>query len=150
VRDAIDRLRGWVDLQLEPQLPIEQVQIRFDRQAAAVLGLNVQQLSEALEIALKTAGGLKGIGDGRFPCPLMCSVTVKAGATRTTSTAIRSPSNRYSFRKSQFPNRQHCPGRQRPGGQHRERGRIVLQGLIVVSSNVSGRPLWPVVKTFRR
>ena len=31
VRDAIEPIQGVVDLQLEPQLPIQQVQIAFDQ-----------------------------------------------------------------------------------------------------------------------
>ncbi|WP_317134536.1 efflux RND transporter permease subunit [Leptolyngbya sp. 7M] len=43
---------GLVDLQLEPQVPIRQVQIQFDRAAAARYGLTVGQLSEMVEVAL--------------------------------------------------------------------------------------------------
>ena len=51
VRDAIEEIPGLVDLQLEPQVPIEQVQIQFDRAAAARYGLSVGQLSEIVETA---------------------------------------------------------------------------------------------------
>jgi nickel/cobalt tolerance cation efflux system protein len=58
VRDAIEPIQGVVDLQLEPQLPIQQVRIDFDRPAATANGLSMQQLAEAVEIALngKTVG----------------------------------------------------------------------------------------------
>lgn len=52
VRDAIEPIDGVVDLQLEPQLPIRQVQIRYDRNAAARYGLTMAQLSEIVETAL--------------------------------------------------------------------------------------------------
>lgn len=52
VRDAIEPIEGLVDLQLEPQLPIRQVQIHYDRAAAAQYGLSMSALSEVLETAL--------------------------------------------------------------------------------------------------
>lgn len=52
VRDAIDPIEGVVDLQLEPQLPIRQVHIQYDRTAAATYGLQMAQLSEVVETAL--------------------------------------------------------------------------------------------------
>ncbi|MGA1263086.1 MAG: efflux RND transporter permease subunit [Prochlorothrix sp.] len=52
VRDAIAPIPGVVDLQLEPQLPIRQVQIRYDRAAAARVGLRMDQLSAVVETAL--------------------------------------------------------------------------------------------------
>ncbi|NET37010.1 MAG: efflux RND transporter permease subunit, partial [Cyanothece sp. SIO1E1] len=52
VRDAIQDIPGVVDLNLEPQIPIKQLQIRFDRSAAARYGLSVGQLSEVIETAL--------------------------------------------------------------------------------------------------
>ncbi|ACB49356.1 cation efflux system membrane protein [Crocosphaera subtropica ATCC 51142] len=52
VRDAIEPIEGIVDLQLEPQLPIRQVQIQYDRSAAANYGLTMQGISEVVETAL--------------------------------------------------------------------------------------------------
>ncbi|MEO1621414.1 MAG: efflux RND transporter permease subunit, partial [Cyanobacteria bacterium J06632_3] len=52
VRDTIQSIEGIVDLQLEPQLPIRQVQIQYDRAAAAGYGLTMAQISEAVETAL--------------------------------------------------------------------------------------------------
>jgi nickel/cobalt tolerance cation efflux system protein len=52
VRDVIKPIPGVVDLQLEPQLPIRQVQIQYNRQAAATYGLSMEQLSEIVETAL--------------------------------------------------------------------------------------------------
>ncbi len=52
VRDAMQDISGVVDLQLEPQVPIKQVQIKFDRQAAARYGLTIGKLSEVIETAL--------------------------------------------------------------------------------------------------
>lgn len=52
VRDAIEPITGVVDLQLEPQLPIRQVQIQYNRAAAANYGLTMAQLSDVVETAL--------------------------------------------------------------------------------------------------
>lgn len=52
VRDVIQPITGVVDLQLEPQLPIRQVQIQYDRTAAAAYGLNMEQISGVVETAL--------------------------------------------------------------------------------------------------
>lgn len=52
VRDAIEPIAGVVDLQLEPQLPIRQVQIQYNRAAAATYGLSMEQLSDVVETAL--------------------------------------------------------------------------------------------------
>jgi len=52
VRDVIKPIAGIVDLQLEPQLPIRQVQIQYDRAVAATYGLRMEQVSEVVETAL--------------------------------------------------------------------------------------------------
>lgn len=52
VRNAIEPIEGVVDLQLEPQLPIRQVQIHYDRTAAAIYGLRMAAISEVVETAL--------------------------------------------------------------------------------------------------
>ncbi|MEP0914325.1 efflux RND transporter permease subunit [Leptolyngbya sp. GB1-A1] len=52
VNDVMQSVEGIVDLQLEPQIPVEQVQIQFDRVAAARYGLTIGQLSETIETAL--------------------------------------------------------------------------------------------------
>jgi cation efflux system protein involved in nickel and cobalt tolerance len=52
VRDAIKPIEGVVDLQLEPQLPIRQVQIHYDREAASQYGLTMSAISEVVETAL--------------------------------------------------------------------------------------------------
>lgn len=52
VRDAIEPIEGVVDLQLEPQLPIRQVQIQYDRRTAANYGLSMESISNVVETAL--------------------------------------------------------------------------------------------------
>ncbi len=45
-------VNGVVDLQLEPQFPVPQIQIKFDRDAASRYGHTVGDLSETIETAL--------------------------------------------------------------------------------------------------
>ncbi|AFY90997.1 efflux RND transporter permease subunit [Chroococcidiopsis thermalis] len=52
VNEVMKSVEGIVDLQLEPQVPVEQIQIKFDRDAAARYGHTVGQLSEIVETAL--------------------------------------------------------------------------------------------------
>ncbi|MEG4942395.1 efflux RND transporter permease subunit [Microcoleus sp. F4-D5] len=52
VEEAMKSVPGLVDLQLEPQVPIEQIQIKFDRVAASRYGLTIGQLSNIIETAL--------------------------------------------------------------------------------------------------
>ncbi|MBD6614833.1 efflux RND transporter permease subunit [Komarekiella sp. 'clone 1'] len=52
VQAAMTGITGLVDLQLEPQVPIRQVQIQFNRQAAARYGLTVGHLTDMVETAL--------------------------------------------------------------------------------------------------
>lgn len=52
IRDIVEPIEGIVDLQLEPQLPIRQVQIQYDRDRAARYGLTMAQLSGVVETAL--------------------------------------------------------------------------------------------------
>jgi len=52
VNDVMKTVAGVVDLQLEPQVPIEQIKINFDRAAASRYGLTVGKLAEMIETAL--------------------------------------------------------------------------------------------------
>ncbi|TFI55750.1 CusA/CzcA family heavy metal efflux RND transporter [Mastigocladus laminosus UU774] len=52
VDNVMKTVNGIVDLQLEPQIPIEQIQIKFNRPAASRYGLTVGKLSEIIETAL--------------------------------------------------------------------------------------------------
>jgi CzcA family heavy metal efflux pump len=52
VSEIMGTVDGVVDLQLAPQLPIRQLQIQFDRAAAARYGLTMAHLSETIETAL--------------------------------------------------------------------------------------------------
>lgn len=51
VEKVMQTVTGVVDLQLEPQVPIRQIQIQFDRNAASRYGLTVGSLAETIETA---------------------------------------------------------------------------------------------------
>jgi Cu/Ag efflux pump CusA len=51
VEAQMKNIRGIVDLALEPQIPIPQIQIEFDRLAASRYGLSVANVAEMIEIA---------------------------------------------------------------------------------------------------
>ncbi len=52
VEAQMKTVAGIVDLQLEPQVPVQQIQIKFNRQAAGRYGLKIGELSEIVETAL--------------------------------------------------------------------------------------------------
>lgn len=52
IEELMKTVNGIVDLQLEPQVPIQQIQIQFDRQQAGRYGLTVGAISNLIETAL--------------------------------------------------------------------------------------------------
>ena len=52
IEDLMKTVNGIVDLQLEPQVPIQQINIKFDRQQAGRYGLTVGAISNMIETAL--------------------------------------------------------------------------------------------------
>ena len=52
IQTAMSGINGIVDLQLEPQIPVKQVEIKFDRSAAARYGLSIGELAETIETGL--------------------------------------------------------------------------------------------------
>jgi nickel/cobalt tolerance cation efflux system protein len=140
---VIEPIAGVVDLQLEPQLPIPQVQIHYDRPLAAALGLTIEDLSQAVEIALN--GKVVGhVVEGAVRSDVL--VQLKENA-RQNLDAIRSLPVAFSN------------GMTVPLGSVAwiEEGlganivnREDVSRLIVVSANVSGRPLGSVVGDIQR
>jgi nickel/cobalt tolerance cation efflux system protein len=139
---VIEPISGVVDLQLEPQLPIPQVQIHYDRPLTAALGLTIEELSQAVEIALngKVVGHV--VDDGVRSDVL---VQLQPDAHRSLD-AIRSLPVAFA------------DGMTVPLGSVAwiEEGlganivnREDVSRLIVVSTNVSGRPLGSVVGDIR-
>jgi CzcA family heavy metal efflux pump len=52
VEQQMATVNGVIDLQLEPQLPVPQIQIKFDRDAASRYGQTVGDLADTIETAL--------------------------------------------------------------------------------------------------
>jgi CzcA family heavy metal efflux pump len=52
VQTTMAAIPGITDLQLEPQVPVKQVQIKFDRDAAARYGVTIGDLAETIETGL--------------------------------------------------------------------------------------------------
>jgi nickel/cobalt tolerance cation efflux system protein len=139
VRDAIEPIPGVVDLQLEPQLPIQQVQIAFDRQAATANGLTMAQLSEAVEIALngKTVGQVVSDGTDRTDVVVLLPEDSRNNLDALRAIPIATPAGTMlplgSLARIDY------------GLGANVVNREDVSRLIVVSTNVSGRPLGTVV-----
>ena len=139
VRDAIEPIQGVVDLQLEPQLPIQQVQIAFDRQAATANGLSMQQLAEAVEVALngKTVGQVVSDGTDRTDVVVMLPEDSRNSLDALRAIPIATPAGTMlplgSLARIDY------------GLGANVVNREDVSRLIVVSTNVSGRPLGTVV-----
>ena len=139
VRDAIEPIQGVVDLQLEPQLPIQQVQIAFDRQAATANGLSMQQLAEAVEVALngKTVGQVVSDGTDRTDVVVMLPEDSRNSLDALRAIPIATPAGTMlplgSLARIDY------------GLGANVVNREDVSRLIVVSTNVSGRALGTVV-----
>ncbi|WP_216914327.1 MULTISPECIES: efflux RND transporter permease subunit [unclassified Synechococcus] len=139
VRDAIEPIQGVVDLQLEPQLPIQQVQIAFDRKAATANGLTMQQLADAVEIALngKTVGQVVSNGTDRTDVVVMLPEQSRNSLDALRAIPISTPAGTMLPLGSL--------ARIDNGLGANVVNREDVSRLIVVSANVSGRPLGTVV-----
>ena len=139
VRDAIEPIQGVVDLQLEPQLPIQQVQIAFDRQAATASGLTMQQLADAVELALngKTVGQVVSNGTDRTDVVVILPEESRNSLDALRAIPIASPAGTMlplgSLARIDYSLGANVVNRED------------VSRLIVVSTNVSGRPLGTVV-----
>ncbi|MCP9828993.1 efflux RND transporter permease subunit [Synechococcus sp. Lug-A] len=139
VRDAIEPIQGVVDLQLEPQLPIQQVQIAFDRQAATANGLTMQQLADAVEIALngKTVGQVVSNGTDRTDVVVMLPEDSRNSLDALRAIPIATPAGTLlplgSLATIDYGLGANVVNREN------------VSRLIVVSTNVSGRALGTVV-----
>ena len=143
VRDVVGEVSGVVDLQLEPQLPVPQIQLRIDREAALREGVSVAALARAAEVALHgtTVGQAESSG---VAAPLVVTLPTEQQGDlqslqmlpiRTASGALKPLGDFMTFDQTTGPN---------------EVNREDVSRRIVVSANVAGRPLGPVVNDIRR
>lgn len=143
VRDAIEPIQGVVDLQLEPQLPIRQVQVVFNRQAAAERGLSMQQLADQVEIALN-GKVVSQILDGQHRTDVWVGIDDEARNNLDAIRALPIASPGGAF----------VPLSDVAQVDYGKGANVVnredVSRLIVVSANVSGRDLGSVVADIKR
>ena len=142
VRDVVADVPGVVDLQLEPLLPVPQIQLTLDRERALQEGVSVATLAEATELALH--GVLINPAEpasGRDPLvvtlpPEQRSDLEALGRVpiRTASGVLKPLGDFVSVTSTRGPN---------------EINREDVSRRIVVSANISGRPLGPLVNDIR-
>ena len=142
IETTMKDVKGLVDLQLEPQIPIRQVQIQFNRDAAARYGLTIAQLSDFTETALN--GRVVGqVADGQQLVDVL--VWVNESARRNLNTIrnlqVNTPTGQIiplsQVAKVDFGNG--------PNTINREN----VSRLIVISANVQGRDVGSVVGDIR-
>ncbi|WP_373536234.1 efflux RND transporter permease subunit [Microcoleus sp.] len=142
IETTMKDVKGLVDLQLEPQIPIRQVQIQFNRDAAARYGLTIAQLSDFTETALN--GRVVGqVPDGQQLIDVL--VWVNESARRNLNTIrnlqVNTPTNQI-IPLSEVAKVDFGKG---PNTINREN----VSRLIVVSANVQGRDVGSVVGDIR-
>ncbi|MFH7024605.1 MAG: efflux RND transporter permease subunit [Heteroscytonema crispum UTEX LB 1556] len=142
VNEVMKTVNGIVDLQLEPQVPIEQIQIKFNRSAAARYNLTVGKLSEIIETAL----------NGRVVSQVLekqqtfdLVVWLKSNARQSLDTIrnllVDTPDGK-KIQLSQVATIYNSTG---PNTINREN----VSRLIVVSANASGRDVRAIVNEIR-
>jgi CzcA family heavy metal efflux pump len=139
VEDVMGDIPGLVDLQLEPQVPIRQVQIKFNREAAARYGLTVGELSHTLETALNGRVVSQVLeGQQLFDLVVWLQPESRNNLDVIRNLLIDTPTNQ-KIPLTQLANIDYGTG---PNTINREN----VSRLIVVSANVSGRDLGSVIE----
>ncbi|WP_414543434.1 efflux RND transporter permease subunit [Nostoc sp. CCY0012] len=138
VEDVMGDIPGLVDLQLEPQVPIRQVQIKFNRDAAARYGLTVGELSHTLETALNGRVVSQVLeGQQLFDLVVWLQPESRNNLDVIRNLLVDTPTGQ-KIPLTQLANIDYGTG---PNTINREN----VSRLIVVSANVSGRDLGSVV-----
>lgn len=138
VRDTIAPIDGVVDLQLEPQVPVRQVHIELDRQAATNYGVTMVQLAEVVETALN-GRVVSQIVEDQQRTDIFVALKPEA---RSNLDAIRAiPVSTPTGETISLGDVAQVDYSQGPSLVNREN----VSRLIVVSTNVLGRPLGNVV-----
>ncbi len=142
VRDVVADVPGVVDLQLEPLLPVPQIQLTIDRERALLDGVSMATLAEAIDV------GLHGV--------LISPAEPASG--RDTLVVTLPPEQRSDLKALRGLPIRTASGALEPLGDFvlvtstrgpKEIKREDVARRIVVSANVSGRPLGPVVNDIR-
>lgn len=138
VQEAMRDIEGVVDLQLEPQVPIKQVQIQFDRSAAARYGLSVGNLSQMMETALNGRVVSQVLQEQQLFDLLVWLQESDRNNLETIRNLLVDTPNGQKIPLAQVAQIDYGTG---PNTINREN----VSRLIVVSANVSGRDLGSVV-----
>ena len=142
VRDVVSDVPGVVDLQLEPLLPVPQFQLTLDRERALENGVSLATLAEAIDVGLlgarlrpaEPASGLDPLVVTLPPEQRSDLDAFRRLPIRTDSGALKPLGDFILVTSTRGPN---------------EINREDVARRIVVSANVSGRPLGPVVNDIR-
>ncbi len=138
VETAMQGISGIVDLQLEPQVPVRQLQIKFDRPMAARYGLTIGHLAEMIETALngKTVSQVLK-GQQLFDLVVWLKPESRNDLESIRNLLIDTPTGQ-KIPLAQVSQIEYGTG---PNTINREN----VSRLLVVSANVSGRDLRSVV-----
>ncbi|KOP26764.1 cation transporter [Hapalosiphon sp. MRB220] len=139
VQAAVSNISGLVDLQLEPQVPIKQLQIQFNREAAARYGLSVGNLSEMVETAFNGRVVSQILKDQQlFDLVVWLKEDARNNLDIIRNLLVDTPTGQ-KIPLTQVASIDYGTG---PNTINREN----VSRLIVVSANVSGRDLGSVVE----
>jgi CzcA family heavy metal efflux pump len=142
VQSAMGEVSGLADLQLEPQVPMKQVQIQFDRDAAARYGLSIGELSETVETALNGRSVSQILEQQQtFDLIVWLQEKYRSNIEVIRDLLVDTP-NGQKIPLAQVAKIDYGTG---PNTINREN----VSRYIVVSSNVAGRDLGSVIKEIR-
>jgi CzcA family heavy metal efflux pump len=142
VEAAMTNIPGVVDLQLEPQVPIKQVQIQFDRAAAARYGLKVGDLAQTIETALNGRVVSQVLEQQQvFALVVWLNENARSDLSTISNLLIDTPTGQ-KIPLAQVAKVDYGTG---PNTINREN----VSRLIVVSANAQGRDLGSVIKDIR-
>lgn len=142
VESVMNNIPGVVDLQLEPQVPMKQVQIKFDRSAAARYGLRVGDLGETIETALNSKVVSQVLENQQVFDLVVWLPETSRNNLETISNLLVDTANNQKIPLSQVAKVEYGTG---PNTINREN----VSRLIVVSANVNGRDLGSVINDIR-
>ena len=135
---AMRQVAGIVDLQLEPQVPIRQIQIQFDRANAARYGLTVGQIASVIETALNGQVVSQVLKDQQlFDLLVWLKPEARTNLETLRNLLVDTPTGQ-KIPLAQVAQIDYGTG---PNTINREN----VSRLIVVSANVSGRDLRSVI-----
>lgn len=142
VQSAVNGIPGIVDLQLEPQIPVKQLQIQFDRESAARYGLTIGDLAETIETGLngKTVSQVLE-NQQTFNLVVWLQERYRKNLDVISNLLVDTP-NGAKIPLAQVAKVEYGTG---PSTINRDN----VSRLIVVSANVSGRDLGSVIQDVR-